>query len=1140
MRSWLRSVQRLTLLFCLCFELLLHCGEAQVQTEIQPGPLYRVMDSYLSISCDVSGFANAQANKEFQFSFFSLQNPSFPIQIISTHDKDFTYAMYGRRVRSKDITLEYVSPNSVIFKIQRLQKSDEGEYECSIVNSESVYFGAYSDKTTVKVIDNSLRVSSPVSTTLRHNEGDALTLKCQASSNTIQHTHLSLAWYLQKDGEDNAQTIISLDRDFSLRPGDGFEGRYQAGLIGLDKIGEATYRLTIAQLELSDQGRIYCQAQEWIQDPDHSWYAIADKTAEETNVTAKAVAQDESSLVVTISVQKTTLQEGQELSMLCSVDSKNLVEKFFTVAWVRGSVELARIGPTGVLSVGPEYSSQEQQGDLKVARISNRDYRLILDHVRTLDQGQYLCRAWTQERDVDGGFTPRAAQYSNVELVSILAVESGLSVKMERNVVDVNEGSKLQLTCKVEGAKGLLSISWQRKSTSISGSVFTDVISLNLGGVMRVAAGFQQRSITATRPASDTFTLEMDEITQSDSGVYQCTVSEWNMKSTGDIEKTISKSQITTVAVTQMESFVKVTLISRTNIVTVGDNVELRCRIRGLNMPMTLMWSLQHENASSPDNIVTLYPNGDISWSGYCNRFQLKVESKHNEIVHVLLINGVSLREAGRYQCGVSVFLEKRYKKLPPSYLLAVMVKNPVSKLVVASTPAMTKNIGTDIEIKCSVTAATATSSRFAVTWLVQRQAGREIVVSSDRDGIVTFGPQVELSRGRRITMRRSEGPNFELSIQKSRISDDGSYICEVVEWLQDPHGEWYQLARVSRTTELQIIVPVNDFHLDKANQQLVVSEGDEVELESKLTSSPSPFLFYAITWFYIGPESTVIRVPLVKVNHTGLMWYPENKNLTGLQGRLRLSRPTHSTFQLRIQQAHEGDSGTYQCQVEQYQLNDEGDWVHKASQDAGPITLRVNITDSNLSMSKKDMELNVSRSEGFTIPCHIAGQSSHESFFQVTFFHQEKESKPRPIFTSYRNSTLQDKSGKGGRLRFAHPVPNEFSLAVLNPDPANQELYFCEAEEWLFSLSHGWTKVATEKSGYLTVSVYAEGDFEMAKEPGCSSGICYIILAVVVVVLAIVILMVKMCNTSRGKKQRKDLWASEQHPMNDKPSVEE
>lgn len=131
--------------------------------------------------------------------------------------------------------------------------------------------------------------------------------------------------------------------------------------------------------------------------------------------------------------------------------------------------------------------------------------------------------------------------------------------------------------------------------------------------------------------------------------------------------------------------------------------------------------------------------------------------------------------------------------------------------------------------------------------------------------------------------------------------------------------------------------------------------------------------------------------------------------------------------------------------------------------------------TEKNLSIDMNELELNVSRD--FTIPCNIKKQSSSESAFQVTWFWQKgKETKQRPIFTSYRNSTLQDRSGKDYQVRFYHPLPNQFNLTVLRPGPEDSGLYFCEVEEWLPSLSYGWRKVAVEKSKYLTVNVFANG----------------------------------------------------------------
>ena len=61
---------------------------------------------------------------------------------------------------------------------------------------------------------------------------------------------------------------------------------------------------------------------------------------------------------------------------------------------------------------------------------------------------------------------------------------------------------------------------------------------------MNIEEDFISRKVRATRPATDTFTLELDEVTPSDSGVYQCAVSEWRTNS-----KTNSQAQSTNVTV---------------------------------------------------------------------------------------------------------------------------------------------------------------------------------------------------------------------------------------------------------------------------------------------------------------------------------------------------------------------------------------------------------------------------------------------------------------------------------------------------------------------------------------------------------------------------------------------------------------
>lgn len=95
---------------------------------------------------------------------------------------------------------------------------------------------------------------------------------------------------------------------------------------------------------------------------------------------------------------------------------------------------------------------------------------------------------------------------------------------------------------------------------------------------------------------------------------------------------------------------------------------------------MTLSWSVQRDE--SLDNILTMYSDGSISWSGEQHRYQLRVQKNQNGLIHYLAINGVGHREAGRYQCSAVVSLKNGPKKLTPSNTVAVIVKDPGSALI--------------------------------------------------------------------------------------------------------------------------------------------------------------------------------------------------------------------------------------------------------------------------------------------------------------------------------------------------------------------------------------------------------------------------------------------------------------------------
>lgn len=57
-----------------------------------------------------------------------------------------------------------------------------------------------------------------------------------------------------------------------------------AGDLRLDKTSANAYRLTIHMLQPADQGLLYCQATEWIQDTDESWFAMTRKQSDKTQL----------------------------------------------------------------------------------------------------------------------------------------------------------------------------------------------------------------------------------------------------------------------------------------------------------------------------------------------------------------------------------------------------------------------------------------------------------------------------------------------------------------------------------------------------------------------------------------------------------------------------------------------------------------------------------------------------------------------------------------------------------------------------------------------------------------------------------------------------------------------------------------
>ncbi|XP_013918410.1 PREDICTED: immunoglobulin superfamily member 2, partial [Thamnophis sirtalis] len=253
---------------------------------IQKGPLYRVRGTHITIWCNVTGYKKS-VQQNFEWSTYQLSDPQTELKIISTEGSEFSYALYSKRVKAEEIYIEKTKEDSVLLHIKDLKDKDAGVYECHTPNTEQIYLGTYSAKTNISVIPNTLSVTMKTQVLLR-NEGDSLDLICQVSAATAQHTHISVAWYVIPEGRNrNAQNILSLSKEYILFPGPSYTERFNTGDIRLVKIGDTEYKFSIIKLKHSDQGKLYCEAVEWIQDPDGTWKDIVQKRTDTTSLTIK-------------------------------------------------------------------------------------------------------------------------------------------------------------------------------------------------------------------------------------------------------------------------------------------------------------------------------------------------------------------------------------------------------------------------------------------------------------------------------------------------------------------------------------------------------------------------------------------------------------------------------------------------------------------------------------------------------------------------------------------------------------------------------------------------------------------------------------------------------------------------------------
>ncbi|XP_059995225.1 immunoglobulin superfamily member 3 isoform X5 [Lagenorhynchus albirostris] len=957
---------------------------AQRQVAVQEGPLYRTEGSHITIWCNVSGY-QGPSEQNFQWSIYLPSAPEREVQIVSTMDSSFPYAIYTQRVRSGKIYVERVQGNSALLHITDLQARDAGEYECHTPNTDERYFGSYSAK--MNLMDKEFTVRLETDKRL-YTVGEPAEFRCILEGQNTPDRYFAVSWAF------NSSLIASMGPNAVPVLNSEFTHREARGQLKVAKESDNVFVLKIYHLRQEDSGKYNCRVTEREKTVTGEFI---DKESKRPKNIPIIVLPIKSSISVEVASNASVVLEGENLHLSCSIRTAGRPLGRFSVIWQLVDRQNRRsnimwLDRDGTVQPGTSYWERSSFGGVQMEQVQPNSFSLGIFNSRREDEGQYECHVTEWVRAVDGEWQVVGERRAST-LVSITALETGFAVTAISRTPGVTYSDSFDLQCIIKPhypARVPVSVTWRFQP--VGTAEFHDLVTFTRDGGVQWgdrSSSFRTRTAIEKAESSNNVRLSISRASDTEAGKYQCVAELWRRNYNNSWTRLAERtSNLLEIRVLQPVTKLQVSKSKRTLTLVENRPIQLNCSVKSQtsqNSHFAVLWYVHKPSDADGKLILKTTHNSAFEYGTYAEeeglRARLQFERHVSGGLFSLTVQRAEVSDSGSYYCHVEEWL------LSPNYAwyklaeevsgrTEVTVKQPDSRLKLSQAQGNLSVLETrQVQLECVVLNRTSAASQLLVEWFVWKpnHPERETLARLSRDATFHYGEQAAKNNLKGRLHLESPSPGvYRLFIQNVAVQDSGTYSCRVEEWLPSPGGTWYRRAEdTAGQTAVQVMRPDAALQVDTVVPNATVSEKAAFQLDCSIVSRSSQDSRFAVAWYSLRTkaggkrgspgledgeeegeegeeeeeEDPTERTALLSVGPDAVFG-PEG---SPWEGRLRFQRLSPLLYRLTVLQASPRDTGNYSCRVEEWLPSPQKEWYRLTEEESAPIGIRVLDTSSTL-----------------------------------------------------------------------------------------------------------------------------------------------------------------------------------------------